>query len=331
MASKHHSAPLGNKSHADHFHTAHTHTTSSHFQQTNCRSYVWRCAVQHLRVGGGGNYSAHKNVRGCDYMMTEACTCALKHWFKVWCLLVKQQDCVLIPRHLMSVVEGVFVCCGSSCWFLPYLDWWVPGMGCGQADMCAGGHRKPGHRSSCCWSWSRQYSERERERVKWNEKQAIKTGNNMKNLIMLCAADVLTEPINARSCFPCLPGPSSEERTQQHVQPSVLLSVSTLFTSSSPHTVPTASLGSDRSIWRTDFLRPIVWPWRLPIGKLFPVSSSFIPLLSFGNMGDTIQSSDCLWGIWGFHTHSVLTVILTPNLSKLDYCDSGLCSHEGRQ
>jgi len=88
------------------------------------------------------------------------------------CFLSVDRSWVRTGQHFVFISFGgraaphsVNVCLLSSCSFLPYLDWWVPGKGCGQEDTCAIGHRKPGHHSSCCWSWSHQYSA-EREQKK---------------------------------------------------------------------------------------------------------------------------------------------------------------------
>lgn len=74
-------------------------------------------------------------------------------WFQ------RQASFLFLFFRFRAVFLSVKVSAASFCTsFLPYLDWWVPGRGCGQADTCAAGHRKPGRRSSCCWSWSHRYS-----------------------------------------------------------------------------------------------------------------------------------------------------------------------------
>jgi len=48
--------------------------------------------------------------------------------------------------------------------YLPFPGWWAPGRGCVQAGRCGAQRRRPGRRSSCCWSLWYQYSEKQKWR-----------------------------------------------------------------------------------------------------------------------------------------------------------------------
>ncbi len=148
----------------------------------------------HIQIIDNWHFSPHFQLWSeCSPQVWEKCFVHYMCFFicRPIITLVSDQFCV-IRLHLISAAEAltylfrlklmwdwwvhervcvcVCVCvCASSCSLLPYLDWWVPGTGCVQADMCARGHRKPDHRSNCCWSWSHRYSvdrENKRQRKK---------------------------------------------------------------------------------------------------------------------------------------------------------------------